>query len=77
MDNAKSKLIVLRNVKTPKTVKGYLRLLIAIAEDTVYDLKSVTEEEAHIIAGIRGDIQNSLGDEAAPLLQKYGLKYDG
>ena len=65
-------------MRTPTTVKGYLKMLIQIAEETSVDLKNVTEE-IEIIGNIRGGIQNELGDEesAAPLLRKYNLKYEG
>ena len=60
-------------------MKGYLKMLIQIAEETSVDLKNVTDEEIEIIGNIRGGIQNELGDEksAAPLLRKYNLKYEG
>lgn len=62
-------------MKTPKTVKGYLKLLIQIADDSAYDLKNVTEEEVKALGYARANIQNDLGDEdtLAPLLRKYKL----
>jgi len=66
-------------MRTPTTVKGYLKMLIQIAEETSIDLNNITDEEIEIIGNIRGGIQNELGDEegAAPLLRKYNLKYEG
>jgi hypothetical protein len=66
-------------MRTPTTVKGYLKMLIKIANDTSLDLKNVTDEEIEVIGGIRADIQNNLSDEkaAAPLLRKYNLEYNG
>lgn len=66
-------------MRTPTTVKGYLKMLIKIANETSVDLKNVTDEEIEVIGNIRADIQNNLGDEkcAAPLLRKYNLVYEG
>jgi hypothetical protein len=65
-------------MKLPKTVKGYLKLLIAIADDRSDTLKNATEEERRIIGYMRGDIQNGLGeDEAISILDKHGLKWEG
>lgn len=61
-------------MKTPKTGKGYLKLLIQIANDSVGDLKGTTEEEKKLIAWIRGGIQNELG-EAPDILGKRNLKF--
>jgi len=65
-----------QKMRTPTTVKGYLKLLIQIADDSAYDLKNVTEEEVKAIGFARANIQNDLGDEdtLAPLLRKYKLK---
>jgi hypothetical protein len=64
-------------MKTPKTVKGYLKLLIAIANDSAYDLKNAKSEEIRAIADCRADIQNCLGEELMPLLKKYKLEWNG
>jgi hypothetical protein len=61
-------------MKTPKTALNYLKLLIQIANDSVYDLKGVTEEEKHLIAGIRAVIQNELGGSSS-ILDKRNLKF--
>lgn len=64
-------------MKVPKSTKGLLSLLIAIAEegnsprlgDTI-----LTEAEDLAIGGLIADIQNNLG-EMDELLEKYGLEY--
>ena len=66
-------------MRTPKTVKGYLKLLIQIASESSYDLKDITDDEAYRINCVRASIQNEIGvDEdgfgLAPLLKKYKLK---
>lgn len=60
-------------MKKPKTVKGYLKLLIGIANDSVHDLKNITEEEKDAIAAIRADIQNQLG-EMTEILKDHKLQ---
>ena len=62
-------------MKTPTTVKGYLKMLISICHDSVHDLKNPTDEEKELIANIRGGIQNELG-EAEEILEKHKLKND-
>jgi len=63
-------------MKTPKTTKAYFKLLIQIARDSSYELKDATPEERKLIGGIRGDIQNELG-ENNEILEKRGLKWNG
>lgn len=66
---------------TPKSVKGYLKLLLEIAEDTTHSLreeKKVTDDDLQLIVNIRAAIQNEFGEEASKkILVKYGLKWDG
>ena len=64
-------------MKTPKTVKGYLKMLIEIAKDSAYDLKNVTDDEVRFIAIIRGAIQNELGEDEFGIMRKYKLKFKG
>jgi len=64
-------------MKTPKTVKGYLKLLIKISEDSAYDLKGATDEDVLFIGNIRGDIQNMLGEDECGTMKRNGLKWNG
>lgn len=62
----------------PKTYKGLLKLLIAIAHNG-NDFKGgdkMTEEEDLEIGAMIAGIQNDLG-EAEKLLEKFKLKYNG
>ncbi len=63
-------------MKTPITTKGYLKMLISIANDSVADLKEVKPDEAQLIAYIRAGIQNELG-ESEEILKRHKLKYTG
>ena len=65
-------------MKTPVTVKGYLKMLITIANESSCDLNNITEDEMMAIGHIRAEIQNVLSDsEIEKILNKYNLKYDG
>lgn len=64
-------------MKTPRTVKGYLKMLLVIASDSAHDLRNVTEDERRFIAIIRGGIQNELGEDEFGILKKYNLKHKG
>ena len=66
-------------MKTPKTVKGYLKMLIQICEDSARDLKGVEpdSDEFHFIANIRAGIQNELGEDELGVMKKNNLKWDG
>lgn len=65
-------------MKTPKTAKGYLKMLIQIAQESSSDLNNCSEEDSRAIGYIRASIQNDLSDKSdfiAPVLEKYKLKY--
>jgi len=61
-------------MKTPKTVKGYLKMFLIIASEQSCDLNNVTNEEMMFIGNIRGSIQNELGEDEYGILKKYNLK---
>ncbi len=62
-------------MKMPKTAKGYLEMLIRIAEDGHADkLKASDSETADLISTIRAGIQNELG-ENEEILKKFNLEY--
>ena len=63
-------------MKTPKSQRGYLKLLITIANDSSDNLSQSSREGCKLISGIRADIQNELG-ENRDLLQLYHLDYTG
>lgn len=66
-------------MKKPKTVKGWLKMLLVVADSAVgcdlNDSHKLTYDEQKALNAI-ADLQNSLGDELAPLLEKYNLKWD-
>ena len=64
-------------MKLPKTAKGYLKLLIAIAEDRGDNLKGRYHVgEAYLIAYIRANIQNELGEKySKKILKEFDLKH--
>lgn len=64
-------------MKTPKTVKGYLKLLIKISEDSAHDLKGTTEEDIYFLGDIRASIQNLLGEDEHETMKRNGLKWNG
>jgi hypothetical protein len=63
-------------MKTPKTSKGYLKMLIQIANDSVLELKGRREDEDSLISIIRSGIQNELG-ENANILALRDLEFTG
>lgn len=64
-------------MKLPKTVRGYLKMLLNIAGDSVEHLNHTTEEEWLFLVHIRGDIQNALGEDEHGVMEKHGLKWEG
>jgi hypothetical protein len=64
-------------MKTPKTVKAYLKMLIQIAEEESINLNNISKEESLFIGYCRGDLQNTLGEDEFGILEKYDLKYNG
>ena len=62
-------------MKTPKTTKGYLKMLIQICRDSAYDLKGVTEDDVRFFSFIRAGIQNELGEDEFGTMERHGLKW--
>lgn len=62
-------------MKTPTTVKGYLKLLLQICSDSSLDLKNVTEDESRFIGEIRAGIQNDMGEDKLGVLAKHNLNW--
>jgi hypothetical protein len=62
-------------MKTPKTLTGYLKMLIAIASDTSYDLKGANELDRKFISYIRAAIQNELGEDEFGTMKSNGMKW--
>lgn len=55
----------------PKTVKGFLTLLIRIADYDIYNLKDweeLADKDQRIITGMLTELQNSLSEEDAEIL---------
>lgn len=66
-------------MKLPTTIKGRLKLFLALAEDGNPPLsgnEKLTTKEESKIGALVADIQNNLG-EMEELLSKFGLKYNG
>lgn len=66
----------MKKSRRPKTVKGYLNMLIRICEDSAYDLKDATDEDVEFLASIRAGIQNELGEDVNGTMEKHNLKWD-
>jgi len=75
-------------MKIPKVAKGYLQMLVVIAEHDSRDIQCLKglhasggiseSQDISFIDAIRAAIQNELGDkEGQAILAKYGLKYEG
>lgn len=67
-------------MKLPKTTKGLLILLISIAETVPTEYKGdelLTDEERSGVYEILAAIQNRLGEELKPVLDKFNLTYKG
>jgi hypothetical protein len=64
-------------MKTPKTVKGYLKLLIQISKDSAHDLKGASEDDIEFLALIRAGIQNELGEDCNGTMKKNNLEWIG
>jgi hypothetical protein len=64
-------------MKTPKSLKGYLKLLIEISNDSADELKGITLEDAKFLGIIRASIQNELGEDEFNTLKRNGLKWKG
>ncbi len=64
-------------MKTPKTLKGYLKLLIKISEDSSHDLKGMSDQDHYFLGEIRGSIQNLLGEDEYETMKRNGLKWNG
>ena len=66
-------------MKTPKTTKGLLKLLLKIADIDLDLLKDADKESFKRIKMVIGNIQNEFNEEdcLAPLLRKYNLTWKG
>ena len=63
---------------TPKTIKGYLKMLIMISEDSSFELKGdVSEDDRMFIGNVRCSIQNLLGEDEFGTMKKNNLKWNG
>ena len=69
-------------MRKPKTVRGFLKMMLEVADFNIYTLKGfdkLSNKEQHHIGGIIADVQNDLGDidRMYSLLQKFKLKWKG
>ena len=66
-------------MENPKTVKGFLSLLLQVADldpSSCKDFDDLSESEQHELWGILTALQNEFGYEPVPeLLKKHGLKW--
>lgn len=66
-------------MKKPKTIKGFLKLLIEVANTCAGDMidcDKITEEESQALNSIIAGLQNDLG-ECDELLAKFNLEWKG
>lgn len=69
----------LETQKKPKNLKTYLKELIAIANEDIFELRgydSLTEDQKSELLTAIGGLQNSLGDELSETLSKYSLEWE-
>lgn len=64
-------------MNTPKTLKGYLKLLIQISKDSAHDLKGATDEDIEFLATIRAGIQNELGEDCNGTMKRNNIEWEG
>jgi|GEM_PF-2470689 hypothetical protein len=62
-------------MKTPTTLKGYLKMLIQISNDSAYDLKNADKNDIAFLSIIRAGIQNELGEDEYGTMKKCNLKW--
>lgn len=67
----------MKKSRRPKTVKGYLSMLLRICDDSVLDLKDATPEDEEFISSVRADIQNTLGEDLQGSMKKHDLEWEG
>jgi len=63
-------------MKTPKSVKGYVKLLIQISRDSASILQGATDEDVQFLGIIRAGIQNELGADEFGTMKRNGLKWE-
>lgn len=67
-------------MKKPTTVRGWLKMLLTIADSATGDLKGsclLTDEQRYEITRLTAEIQNSLGEELADTLEIFNLNWNG
>lgn len=67
-------------MKKPQSLKGYLTLMLALADTQVLDLKGckqLNEEQYEAVVTLVAQIQNMLGEDLKPVLSHYKLQWEG
>lgn len=70
----------INGMRKPKTIRGFLKMMLAVADFNIYELKGwdkLSEEEQLDVGGLLASIQNELGDELDEVLQRFNLKWEG
>jgi len=61
-------------MKTPTTLKGYLKMLIQISNDSAYDIKNADKNDIAFLSIIRAGIQNELGEDEYGTIEKMQFR---
>jgi len=68
------KLKIFIKMKTPTTLKGYLKMLIQISNDSAYDIKNADKNDIAFLSIIRAGIQNELGEDEYGTIEKMQFR---
>ena len=63
-------------MKIPKSLKGYLKMLIEISRSSVDELQGCTDEDRQFLSIIRASIQNELGEDEFGTLKKKWIRME-
>ena len=64
----------------PKTIRGFLSMMLKIADFDIYSLKGyddLSDKEQYEIGAMIAGIQNDLGEDMEQVLHKFNLKWKG
>lgn len=66
-------------MKLPTTLKGYLKLLLQIADSDIAILKGMSDDDSDwkFLSNIKADIQNDLGEDEYGTMERNKLKWKG
>lgn len=66
-------------MKLPTTLKGYLKLLLQIADSDIAILKGMSDDDSDwkFLSNIKAGIQNDLGEDEYGTMERNKLKWKG